>query len=253
MQFVILTGASKGLGAAMAERLLSASRHLVCVARSPNEALAAQARASGAPLDYRQCDLSDAAAAARLADSLGQALRAASGVSRFVLINNAGTIEPIGRVESLQDAPLARALQLNLAAPMLLTAAFLAATAASGVERRVLNISTGAARYPVAGWSAYCSAKAALDMFTRCIVAEQAGRPNAVRACSLAPGVVDTGMQATIRAADPAGFPSVERFRRLKAERALGAPGEVAARILAYLERDDFGAREIDDIREVAG
>ncbi len=250
MQFVILTGASKGLGAAMAERLLSPARVLVCVARSPNEALAAKARASGARLDYRLCDLSDAEAAAQLAGSLGQALRSASGVSRFVLVNNAGTIEPIGRVETLAPAALAAALQLNLGAAMLLTASFLAATESSGAERRVLNISSGAARYPVAGWPAYCSAKAALDMFTRCIKAEHAGRPNAARACSLAPGVIDTGMQATIRAADPAGFPPVERFRKLKADGALGAPGEVAARVLAYLEREDFGEREIDDIRE---
>lgn len=250
MQFVILTGASRGLGAAMAEGLLSPSRQLVCVARSPNPALAAKARSGGAPLDYRLCDLADGAATARLADSLGAALRAARGVSRFVLINNAGTIEPIGRVQALAALPLAGALQLNLAAAMLLTATFLAATDASGVERRVLNISSGAARYPVAGWSAYCSAKAALDMFTRCIVAEQASRPNAARACSLAPGVVDTGMQATIRAADAADFPSVERFRALHRDGALGAPGEVAARILAYLGRDDFGEREIDDIRE---
>jgi sepiapterin reductase len=250
MQFVILTGASRGLGAAMAAQLLSPSRQLVCVARSPNEALATRARASGARLDYRLCDLADATDVTRLADSLGQALRSAGGVSRFVLINNAGAVEPIGRIETLAAAPLTAALQLNLAAAMLLTASFLAATDASGAERRVLNISSGAARYPVAGWSAYCSAKAALDMFTRCIVAEQASRPNAARACSLAPGVVDTDMQASIRAADPADFPSVERFRRLKADGALGAPGEIAARIVAYLERDDFGEREIDDIRE---
>src|SRR5690606_4124436 len=114
----------RGLGAAMAERLLSPSRQLVCIARSPNEALAAQARALGARLDYRLHDLADADATARLAQALGDALRAASGVSRFVLVNNAGVIEPIGRVESLQAAPLARALQVNLTAAMLLCSAF---------------------------------------------------------------------------------------------------------------------------------
>ena len=250
MEFVILTGASRGLGAAMAERLLSPSRQLVCIARSPNESLAARARAGGARLDYRLHDLSDASATAQAAHALGEALRAAAGVSRFVLINTAGVIEPIGRVESLAAAPLAVALQVNLAAVMLLTSAFLAATESSGVERRVLNVSSGAARYPVGGWSAYCSTKAALDMFTRCIVAEHAGRPNAPRVCSLAPGVIDTDMQVTIRAADQADFPPVERFRKLKADGALGSPAQVAERILAYLDRDDFGEREIDDIRE---
>ncbi len=250
MEFVILTGASRGLGAAMAECLLSPARRLVCIARTPNDALAAKARAGGASLDYHLHDLADAEATGRLARSLGETLRTAAGVSRFVLVNNAGAIEPIGRVESLQPAPLARALQVNLGSAMLLSAVFLAATEALGAERRILNISSGAARYPVAGWSAYCSAKAALDMFTRCIAAEHAGRPNAPRVCSLAPGVVDTDMQVAIRAADQADFPPVERFRKLKTDGALGVPAEVAARIVAYLGRDDFGEREIDDIRD---
>jgi NAD(P)-dependent dehydrogenase (short-subunit alcohol dehydrogenase family) len=250
MEFVVLTGASRGLGAAMAECLLSPARQLVCIARTPNDALSAKARASGARLDYHLHDLADADATGRLARSLGETLSTAAGVSRFVLVNNAGVIEPIGRVESLQPAPLARALQVNLGSAMLLSAVFLAATEASGAERRILNISSGAARYPVAGWSAYCSAKAALDMFTRCIAAEHAGHPNAPRVCSLAPGVVDTDMQVTIRAADRADFPPVERFRKLKDDGALGAPAEVAARIVAYLGRDDFGEREIDDIRD---
>ncbi len=250
MELVILTGASRGLGAAMADRLLSPSRQLICVARTPNEALAASARATGAALDYRLCDLADAQAVARLAASLDELLRACRGVSRFVLVNNAGVVEPICRVESLQAAPLARALQVNLAAAMVLAAAFLSATATSGAERRILNVSSGAGRYPVVGWSAYCSAKAALDMFTRCIAAEHAGRPNAPRVCSLAPGVIDTDMQAAIRAADPADFPTVERFRRLKADGALGSPAAVAERVVAFLQRADFGERDIDDVRE---
>src|SRR5690606_39916440 len=99
--------------------------------------------------------------------------RAATAVPRFVLVDNAGAIEPIGLVESLQAAPLSRSLQVNLGSAMLLSAVFLAATEPLDAERRILNISSGAARYPVAGWSAYCSAKAALDMFTRCIAAER--------------------------------------------------------------------------------
>lgn len=255
-EVAIVTGASRGLGAALAAQLLAPARRLICIARSPNVALAAQAQASGAPLDYRLHDLADAEATARLAQALGETLReaaaagTASPISRFVLVNNAGVIEPIGRIESLAAAPLARALQVNLAAAMLLTAAFLSATDAAGADRRILNISSGAARHPLAGWSAYCSSKAALDMFTRCIAAEHAGRPDAPRVCSLAPGVLDTGMQATIRTAAPADFPQVERFRKLAAEGALASPAQVAQRIVAYLEGDDFGAREIDDIRD---
>ncbi len=246
-EVVVVTGASRGLGAAIAERLLSPSRLLVCVARAENGSLAAAAAASGAALDYRRVDLADAHAARALASSLVGTIRAHPDASRFVLINNAGVVEPIGPVESLRASPFDAALQVNLASLMLLSAAFLEATDALRGARRILNISSGAARHPIAGWSAYCTAKAGVDMFTRCIVAEQAGHANPARACSLAPGVLDTGMQATIRTAD---FPSIDRFRKLKASGELGRPGEIAARIVAYLARPDFGERTIDDIRD---
>ncbi len=250
MHVVVLTGASRGLGAALADRLLSPSRLLICVARSPNPALEQRARAVGARLDYRRCDLADAAATARLAGAIGAALRAASAsATRFVLIHNAGVIEPMVRIGGLESAALMRNLQVNLAAAMVLAAGFLSATDTLGVERRILNISSGAGRNPMPGWSAYCTAKAGLDMFSRCLAAEQAGSANPARVVALAPGVLDTAMQSTIRDADEADFPSVERFRAMQAEGALASPDAVAARIVTYLDRDDFGQQVIDDIR----
>ncbi|MGK9939449.1 SDR family NAD(P)-dependent oxidoreductase, partial [Salmonella enterica subsp. enterica] len=87
---------------------------------------------------------------------------------------------------------------------------------------------SGAARRPVEGWSAYCAGKAALDMFARSVNAEYASlrAERGVRAVALAPGVVDTGMQAAIREAD---FAQVERFRSLKANAQLTSPDEAAA------------------------
>lgn len=246
-EIAVVTGASRGLGAAIAERLLAPTRYLVCIARSPNDRLAAAAQASGAPLDYRRCDLADAQAVEALAGSLAATLHDHPSARRFLLVNNAGVVEPIGSIEALRLEPLMASLQVNLVSLMRLTAAFLEATDGLAGERRILSISSGAARHPIAGWAPYCAAKAAVDMFTRCIVDEQSRRPNPARACALAPGVLDTAMQSTIRAAD---FPSIERFRRLKAEGGLMAPEEAAARIVSYLERDDFGSRPIDDLRE---
>ncbi|HLT26905.1 MAG TPA: SDR family NAD(P)-dependent oxidoreductase [Zeimonas sp.] len=248
-EIAIVTGASRGLGGAIAERLLAPNRLLVCVARSANDPLVERARTMGAALEYRRHDLADAAATETLAAELARTLSAHRDARRFVLVNNAGVVEPIGPIEALRTASLVASLQVNLASLMRLTAAFLEATADVAGERRILNVSSGAARHPIAGWAAYCAAKAGVDMFTRCIVDEQARRPNPARACSLAPGVLDTQMQSTIRAAD---FPSIDRFRRLKAEGGLMAPEEAAARIVAYLGRDDFGARPIDDLREHA-
>ncbi len=249
-EVAIVTGASRGLGAAIAERLLAPYRRLVCVARSGNDALAARARAAGAPIDYLQHDLADPQDVERLAGTLGALLRTHRDAARFVLVNNAGIVEPIGPIEALRTEGIAATLQVNLASLMRLTAAFLEATDDATGERRILSISSGAARHPIAGWAAYCATKAAVDMFTRCIVDEQSRRANPARACALAPGVLDTDMQSTIRSAD---FPSIDRFRQLKAQGGLIAPGQAAARIVAYLDRGDFGARPIDDLREQAG
>ncbi len=248
-EIAIVTGASRGLGAAIAERLLAPDRLLVCVARSGNDPLVARARAGGAAIDYRCCDLADAQATDALAASLAALLREHCDAQRFVLVNNAGVVEPIGSIETLRSDALAALLQVNLASLMRLTAAFLDATDDAAGERRILSISSGAARHPIAGWAAYCASKAAVDMFTRCIVDEQSRRPNPARACALAPGVLDTRMQQTIRSAD---FPSIERFRQLKAQGGLLAPEDAAARIVAYLDRDDFGAHPLDDLREHA-
>ncbi len=248
-EIAIVTGSSRGLGAAIAERLLAPHRRLVCVARTGNDWLVARARSIGAPIDYLRCDLADAQAADALAGSLARLLREHRDAQRFVLVNNAGVVEPIGPVESLRTDALVALLQVNLASLMRLTAAFLETTDEMRGERRILSVSSGAARHPIAGWSAYCVSKAAVDMFTRCILDEQSRRVNPARACALAPGVLDTQMQSTIRAAD---FPSIDRFRQLKSQGALIAPDDAAARIVAYLGRDDFGARPIDDLREYA-
>ena len=86
-------------------------------------------------------------------------------------------------------------------------------------------------------------------MFVRSINAEYAARPagKSVRAVALAPGVIDTGMQDIIRTQE---FAQVERFRDLKSQGNLASPDTVAAAIKKYLERDDFGATELDDLRK---
>ncbi len=256
---VIVTGASRGLGAAFAAQLLSPQRRLVCIARAASPQLEAQARAAGAPLEYVRHDLSDVAGTeslardlfARLADEARASAASAQGAwRRIVLINNAGVIEPIAPIEQLDAARIRFAMDVNLLAPMVLTSRFLEATRSLQIERRVLNISSGAGRRPTEGWSVYTTSKAALDMYTRCVKAEQAMQPHPARVVSLAPGVVDTTMQATVRSADPTTSPTVARLRAVKEAGGLATPEDTARRILAYLDRADFGDKEIDDIRE---
>ncbi|QOT77661.1 SDR family oxidoreductase [Cupriavidus basilensis] len=243
---IIITGTSRGLGASLTQALLKPGNRLVCVSRSRNPELERAASASGVKVAWHLQDLSQAGPSATwlgsVLDVVDETLASAT------LILNAGMIDPIGPIANLREPALVQHLLTNLATPMTMTAAFLSHTERFGCPRKILAISSGAARRPVEGWSAYCAGKAGLDMFVRSINAEYAQAPaeRAVRAVALAPGVVDTGMQATIRNAD---FAQVQRFRDLKDNDQLASPDDTAQRIAAYLERPDFGSTELDDIR----
>ena len=242
----ILTGASRGIGAAMARGLAKPGTRLITLARREDPELAAYARSQDAQLEQVSVDLSDLAAAEAAARRICDALP--RDARRYLLINNAGTVHPVSGTDALIDGPaIAAAFNLNVTAVMLLTARFLAAVEDVKADRRVLNISSGAGRNPNAGWGVYCATKAALDMYAR--VVKQAQGENGARVVSLAPGTVDTDMQAAIRSSDPKSFPALAKFQDFHATGKLSSPANVASRILAYLDRDDFGATEIDDIR----
>jgi benzil reductase ((S)-benzoin forming) len=168
----------------------------------------------------------------------------------LTLVNNAGLLPAIAPLGELEAADLARALRVDLEAPMLLTSAFLAATAGWTAARKVLNISSGLGRRAMASQAAYCAAKAGMDHFTRCVALEEAGKPNGARVCSLAPGVIDTDMQVQLRGADSARFPDVGNFIGMKDKGLLTSPQEAAARLLAWLARPDFGATPVADVRD---
>ncbi len=249
MEVIIVTGASKGLGAAFVEQLLSPHRRVIGIARSANEALAASAKAKGAWLDWYLQDLADADATDALAASICAGMT--RDATRYGLINNAALIEPVGSAASLAAAPVVAALAVNLAAPMLFAARFLAATDGLDIDRRILNISSGSGRRPMDGNGVYSATKAGLDMFTRCVKAEQQERPvgRPARIVSLAPGVIETGMQVLARSRDPVLFPQTRYFVKMKEDGILASPEDAARKILAYLDRADFGDTEIDDIR----
>lgn len=245
-QLTVLTGASRGLGLSMACRLLDAGHHLLCISRGTSDLLAAHP-AAAAHLTCWQADLAEAPALARRLDLwLRQRPR---NWACATLVNNAGVIPVIAPLSELAPDDLAHALRVGLEAPMALTAVFLHATADWPGQRRVLNISSGLGRRPMASQATYCAAKAAMDHFTRCLALEEALKPGGAKVCSLAPGVIDTDMQAQLRGAAPGGFADQPSFQQLKDEGRLSSPDDAAARVLAYLARADFGQQPVADVR----
>jgi NAD(P)-dependent dehydrogenase (short-subunit alcohol dehydrogenase family) len=247
----ILTGASRGMGLAMAEQLLDAGHDLLCISRKTNADLAQRAQQAGRALEQWPQDLSrGSTAAAKLETWLAE--RASQGYASVTLINNAGVLADIAPLGEVPAGTLEQALRVGLEAPMLLTGAFLRATAAWTCPRKVLNISSGLGRRAMASQAGYCAAKAGLDHFTRCVALEEAPRPNGAKVCSLAPGVIDTDMQVQLRGADAARFPDIGGFQSLKAQGQLTSPQDAAARVLAFLARPAFGANPVADVRDPA-
>jgi sepiapterin reductase len=246
----IVTGASRGLGYALAEQLLAADVIVLTLARHPNENLVGAASSRGAALEQWAVDLGrDHTAAERLEVWL-RGLDA-TGFSSATLINNAGLVGSVGPIEASDAATLAAVMRVNLEAPLILIGAFLRATRSWAIDKCVLNISSGVGQRAVAGWAAYCATKAGLDHLSRVIALDEALLPNPARIVSLAPGVIDTDMQGELRGADATGFPEKQNFVELKASGKLPSPAAAAQRVLAYLARSDFGSQPVADVRNV--
>ncbi len=239
MKLYIVTGASRGLGAALADLLMAPDHHLVCMARGSMSGLAERAEAKGCALE----------AVAALDASL--AGLEPESVSEACLINNAGTVLPVRPADKLLPEEILASVAVNLSAPMALTAAFLRLTADWAATRKVVNITSGAAHKPYQGWSVYCATKAALDQFSRCVALEQGEHSRGARIAALAPGMIDTDMQGAIRAVAPGDFKEQSRFLALKESGALASPEAAARRIIDHMEASDFGAQPVVDLRDL--
>ena len=236
----IVTGHTKGLGEAIASDLLTRDIPVLGLARTFSHPM--QARCPGL-LSQIEIDLADTGAlGAWLA---GSALRHfLAGDNAVLLINNAGVVQPVGTLLDQDPLAIARAVTLNIAAPLMLSAAVVALS--EGAERRILHVSSGAGRSAYPGWSVYCATKAALDQHARAVALDAVP---GVRICSLAPGVIDTDMQAEIRATPPERFPLRERFIELERAGELSPPQQTARAVVEYMLASGFGREPVDDLR----
>lgn len=250
MKTAIVTGGSRGLGEALTMRLLSEAYEVFCISRSLNNRLEAHAAQTGGRLHQIRHDLSLLESLDALMASIFAVLDPA-GLECLCLINNAGTLAPIKPAGKASSDAIIRNLAINAQVPILLSSAFIGRCASLTARRTIINISSGAAKKPYRGWSCYCSAKAAIDMFTRCAGLEQAAEVSPIRIFSFAPGIIDTGMQAEIRSANPEDFEQVERFRGFKENGSLRPPDEVAAKVIALLENDSLQTGLVLDIRDM--
>ena len=232
LNLYIVTGTTRGLGAALAKRIAADAQNQLIGLSRPG------------------VDLGDSASVTRAFDAIERDI-ASQKYAKAVLISNAGIVEPVAPLDRADPDAIERNIAVNLTAPLVLMRRFLAATEHVPL-RRVVNISSGAGRRPIFGWSAYCAAKAGLDMATRVVALEAQVRGLAIDAVSLAPGVIDTGMQGTVRSVSEEDFVDVERFRQMKDEGVLRPADEVAADILAAERDGKLKGEALLDLRTLA-
>ena len=226
MRAAIVTGVSRGLGEALAATMLARGFTVVGVGR------AASPRLEGQLYRHASCDLAQPALIAAAVTPLLREL-AASQPSAVTLINNAAVAAPTGLVGHLDAAEIASAIAVNVAAPIVMADLFFRTFAATPIERRIINVSSGAAQTALAGSAVYSVSKAALEMLSRSIAADHTAP--GVQCISVRPGIFETGMQAYMRSRDPVEFPSVGLFRGFKDNGLLKDPVDVAARIVDAL------------------
>jgi len=191
-----------------------------------------------------QLDLADPLPAAKRL----QAWAASQQPTQALLVNNAALITDPGPAHSTPLVALSQAARVGLEAVLLLSAAFLAGLR-SCPDKRIVNVSSGLGRRPMAGAAPYCAVKAGMDHLSRAMALDEATQAQPARIVSLAPGIIDTDMQVQLRSGDPARFPDQALFAGFKASGALETPAAVAAKLIAFQNRADFGSQPVADLR----
>lgn len=240
-EFVIVTGHSRGLGAALANAWLDCGANVLGIARQGNPALQA-----AYPEQFCEVALDLADSQALMSWLQGTTFQTFCRESdRLWLFNNAGTVQPAALLGKQHPEAIHAAVNLNILAPLLLSNAMAAAAGEQG-QVNIVHISSGAAATAYPGWSVYGAGKAALNQHARTALIED----TQTRIVAIAPGVVDTAMQEEIR--NDAGFPLRERFVQLHGSGALQDADDTAIKIVSYCLSHEFGQQALVDVRHMA-
>ena len=217
MNYFLITGASRGFGNAVARLLIENKKNkIIGICRNEPEIDPGQADR----LLFFKYNLNEVKGIPEMVSTIMNQIDYDS-INSIHLINNAATITPVGPLATCDPDLIIRHYHLNILAPVLITSSFMHSTRDLNCEKKILNITSGAAFKPYFGWSSYCSSKAALEMFTRCLALESG---NSYTIQTYDPGMMDTAMQDEIRSKSPTEFIHVDKFISFKEEGKLSQP-----------------------------
>ena len=223
-KIVIITGASKGIGNALALEYKSKGYAVYSIARTIVENLPKNQQIS--------CDLSNLEESVTRFKDLLKTITSKKP-THLTLINNAGTLGDTNRIENIDSQNIIATVNLNLTIPLLFSSIFIQQTKNRNSIKKIITISSGAAYKTYYGWSVYCATKAGIDSFTKVIAKEQKTAKNPVGVIAIYPGLVDTDMQTEIRTKSTIEFSNVERFINKSKNNQLLKTTEIAKKIIA--------------------
>jgi len=215
----VITGASRGLGAGLARHFAGKGMRLALCSRSK------PVLDDGGDVLATRLDVTDEKAF----EHFGR--QAAEHLGHIDLwINNAGVLDPIAPLRDVTSDAFRRHVDINLFGVFLGTRMYARHIRAADKGGVLINISSGASQKGYAGWSAYCAGKGAIDRLTEAVQLEEVDA--GLRAHAVAPGVIDTDMQAMIRDCSADQFPMVQKFLDMKRDDAFNTTDFVAEHLL---------------------
>lgn len=236
MNYFIITGSSQGIGKALTELLLQDNDNIVI-------GLARTQTIKHKNYSHVKIDLSN------LTMVQEYEFPTLNNVAKVTLINNAGIVGDVNHVGHIDNQKLIDCYNINLITPAILTNNFVAKY--TMFEKLIINISSGAGRSPIDGWNVYCSTKAGLDMFSQ-VINEEAKIDNSnLTILSLAPGIIDTEMQTTIRSSSKTEFSNIERFIEYKKNGDLAQPNETALQIYQFISKPELQQNVLCSVRDL--
>ena len=241
MNYYFITGTSRGLGKALAEKILSTGDCKVFgIGRTstiinPN---------------YTHFNI-DLSLVCELEKEIENVFQSLINPKKIVLLNNSGILGDVKYSGNPNAKSIIEVFNVNTIAPAILINSFIKKYLKVDAEKLIINISSGAGKNPIDGWSNYCSSKAALDMYSRVVDLEQTISNSGFKIYSIAPGVVDTKMQSEIRNADKNDFSLIEKFKDYKSENQLSSPKEVAKKYLKIINNPDSFDDVLLDVRNI--
>ena len=222
VKLYIITGVSRGLGASMFDLLINENCYVYAISRSFTNK---QLELANKRIKLIKKDLSV------LTDlDLEELKPFYKQVDEIIFINNASTIKPINKIGTFTEAEISNVVKTNSIAPMLIANHILKHNKLK--KNQVLNISSGAAKNAIDGWSLYCTTKAANEMFFDTLQLEN---PN-FSVVNYDPGILKTGMQEDIRNANEAEMKNVSKFKEFHEHGKLKSPIEAAKELIKLIQ-----------------